>query len=130
MLAAGCLILATILTMTVRAASAASNDLEGSIYAAAQIHGVDPLPIIRVARCESQMGRQRVGDHGTSHGPFMLNERPTGLLRHFRWLGYTDPYDFEQSADYFARVLAGEFGWDRTNDYRFGVVRVNRWSCW
>lgn len=104
--------------------------LEAAIYSAAERHGVSASQMIRVANCESKMGDYDFGDNRHSHGPFMLNDRPTGLLHHFHWVGYDNPYSYRQSADYFARVLAGEFSSDRANIYRFGIVRVNRWSCW
>lgn len=108
------------IALTCGDARAASNDLEGSIYAAARLHGVSARSMLRVAACESTMGLHVHGDNGHSHGPFQLNDRPTGLLHHFYAMGYTKPYDHEQSADYFASVMAGEFP----------GIKPNRWSCW
>lgn len=87
----------------------------------ARIYGVNPDRMIRVATCESQMGAQPHGDRGHSHGPWQLNDRPTGLLWDFYARGYTDPYSYNQSTDYYARVLSGEWSAE-------GVTAL-RWSC-
>lgn len=119
-----------VFALACQTASAWDDRLETEIYAAAERHDVSARQMIRVAWCESKMGDFDFGDNRHSHGPFMLNDRPTGLLGHFRWVGYTNPYSYWQSSDYFARVLSGEFALDRSMIYRFGIVRPNRWSCW
>jgi len=98
-----------------------NHDPRGAIHAAAQAHGVDAAPLLALAACESRYVPTARGDRGRSHGLFQLNDQPTGLLHHYRALGYADPYDAEASADYVARVASGEFA-------RQGVT-LGRWTC-
>lgn len=58
----------------------------------------------------------------TSRGPFQINDLPTGLFWHFLRVGYDDPTDPEQAADYVARVSAGEWASEG--------VTLARWSCY
>ena len=67
---------------------------------AALRHGVDAQDLLRVLACESGLNPHAVGDHGTSLGLAQLNTR--GLLPTFYQLGYTDPFDPAQAADFTA----------------------------
>ena len=119
--------------LTAPPAQAYNGDPVGSIYAAAQNHGVDPRPLLRVAWCESRFDPLAHTRDGHYHGLYMLGDVPTGLLGHFHSLGYDSAYDAEQAADYMARVLAGEFlptGTSPAPLHPYGIVSVRRWSCW
>jgi hypothetical protein len=96
--------------------------LDDIIHQMARVYDLDPNALVRTAVCESQMGYFRYGDRGHSHGPWQLNDRATGLLPHFYEVGYTDPYDYNQSTDYVARVASGE--WAGRG------ITMQRWSCW
>lgn len=107
-------------------------DAAGAIYAAAANHNVSPVRMLRVATCESRLNPYTRGDHGGSLGLFQLSSLDTGLLRHFYFVGYDDWTDAEQQADYFARVLAGDFlpgGPFPAPLDPYGIVSVDRWSC-
>lgn len=88
--------------------------------------GVSQEHMRRVAWCESRYRPSAVGDYGRSSGLFQLNNLPTGLLHHFHYVGYTDVFNPWQSADYYARVLRGDFDY---MDAVYGRVTVARWSC-
>lgn len=88
----------------------------------AAAHGVAAAPLVALARCESSLDPGALGDRGRSHGLIQLNDRPTGLLDHFHRAGYATAYSAWQSADYLARVAAGEFAEE--------AVTLRRWSCW
>lgn len=115
-------------------------DVQGAIYAAARIHGVDPAPLIALVRCETggTFDPETLGDYRwregryvpTSRGAAQLSDLPTGLAGHFWSLGYTDRGDPEQTADYIARVYQGEFLRHPPPLHPFGRVSMNRWSCW
>lgn len=95
----------------------------------ASSRGVDGERLVRLAVCESSLRPDAVGDHGTSLGLFQLSALPTGLLRHFYYVGYTDPFDAEQASAYVSRVASGEFLWDGTPLHPWGRVTLARWSC-
>lgn len=123
---------ALLLSTSTATALADSSDPIGSIYAAASNHSVSPGPMLRVAFCESRFNPSARGDGGGSYGLYQLNGTPTGLLGHFYSLDYDDPFDAEQSADYYARVYAGEFLPGMPNQpplHPYGIVSVERWSC-
>lgn len=142
------LLAAALAHVTADAAEAhhAQPDVLGAVYAAAQRHGVDPEPLVRLVRCESRGDAHAEGDKRwryydgagwrfvpTSRGAAQLNDLPTGLARHFWSLGYDDREDPEQVADYIARVRKGEFLPGRPNApplHPHGVVSIDRWSCW
>lgn len=100
----------------------ASEWVIGVIHNRADAHGVSRWLMREVARCESSFDPGAVGDHGSSHGVFQLNDRRTGLLAHFHSKGYRTAYSVWEAADYFARTLAGEF--------RREGVTAWRWSCY
>lgn len=125
-------ILAATLVATPATVQAESYDPVGSIYAAADNHGVSAPRLLRIAHCESRYTPSSRGDGRRSHGLFQLNDLPTGLYWHFLHVGYDDPYDAEQAADYTARVLAGHFlpgGPYPAPLHPFGIVSIDRWSC-
>lgn len=89
----------------------------------AEARGASAWVLTAVLRCESRFEPYALGDHGRSHGIAQINDHPrTGLLGHFKSLGYRSAYSVWESVDYLARVLAGEF-WGAN-------VRPTRWSCW
>lgn len=92
-----------------------------AIQQAADIYGVSRAKMYRVAWCESKLGDQPNGDGGHSFGLFQLNDRETGLVWHFYRQGYPNPFDHYMAADYYARVLSGE--------WRSEGVTEARWSC-
>ena len=122
-------------SVTSGVAYADSSDPIGSIYAAAANHRVSPGPMLATAFCESQFNAKAKGDRHLrkpSHGLFQLSELPTGLLAHFYYVGYTDPYDAEEQADYYARVTKGDFlpgGPYPAPLHPYGIVSTKRWSC-
>ncbi len=87
----------------------------------ASAHGVSASYMIRVARCESSLNPGAVGDHGSSHGLYQLNDYRTGLIWHFYRQGYESAYSAWEASDYFARVAAGEFAGEG--------VTTRRWTC-
>lgn len=118
--------------LTPQSVWADNRDPVGSIYAAAQIHGVSATRMLGVAFCESRFNPLARGDSRHSHGLFMLNDLPTGLLPHFISVGYENPYDAEEASDYVARVLAGDFlpsGPYPAPIHPYGIVSIERWSC-
>lgn len=123
---------ALVSSLVVNNASADNDDPIGSIYAAADKHNVSVNHMLRVAGCESRFSPSARGDSGGSLGLYQLNGLPTGLLHHFYYVGYDDPWDVEQQSDYFARVLAGDFlpgGPYPAPIHPYGIVSVARWSC-
>jgi hypothetical protein len=117
------LLIALVLAIFVPVPAEADTGLEEVIRDRAAAPGVTrQVPrLLRVARCESSMGYFWVGDGGRSHGPWMLNDLPTGLVWHFYAVGYTNPYSWWQSTDYVVRVASGEWA--------EGGVTLARWSC-
>lgn len=121
---------------------AETTDVKGAIYAAAQIHGVDPEPLIALVACESEFDPDAKGDHRwregrfvpTSRGPAQISDLDTGLYAHFK-LEYpgNERTDIEAVADYIARVYAGHFLPGRPAApplHPHGIVSIERWSCW
>ena len=102
------------------AARAEENWVEQTIADRAAAHGVGAWWLTALARCESSLDPNAVGDHGGSLGLFQLSTLRTGLVWDFYAAGYADPFSVWESADYTASVLAGE---------RRGVS-IRRWSCW
>lgn len=99
----------------------------------ATLRGQRPEPLLTLAWCESRFDPGARGDDGGSHGIYQLNDRPTGLLRHFYAVDYDDPYDAEQAIEYVVRVAAGEFLPGQPGAlplHPYGVVSLARWSCW
>lgn len=96
------------------------------IEAVAANRGVSFEHMRRVAWCESRFRPSANGDYKHSHGMYELNDLDTGLLHHFYYVGYTDPYNPWQSTDYYARTLRGDFDYV---DMVYGRVLVGRWSC-
>lgn len=127
-------------TVGVAVARAEPVDVVGALYAAAEIHGVAPEPLIALVRCETAgtFDPDAKGDYRwrdgryvpTSRGAAQINDLPTGLARHFWSLGYTDRSDPEQAADYLARVASGEFVRNPPPLHPHGRVTLARWSCW
>jgi hypothetical protein len=74
------------------------------IYERAAAHGQSGAAMERLARCESRLDPNAVGDHGTSIGLFQISNR--GLFPLFRQWGYDDRTDPWQAADFTARALA------------------------
>lgn len=92
-------------------------------------HDVRPGLLTRLAVCEvgPDLNPRAVGDYGHSLGLAQLSDlNATGNLRgHFFAVGYDDPTNAYQAADYLARAVAGEFV-----DARWGRIGPWRWSCW
>lgn len=70
----------------------------------AAAHGVSGDLMVRIARCESRLNPQAVGDSGHSHGLFQIHDR--GLFSLFRSWGYSDRMNAWESADFTARAIA------------------------
>jgi hypothetical protein len=87
---------------TVHAQSA--EEILTVIQEAAARHGVSAPAMVALARCESRLDPNAVGDHGQSIGLFQIHN--AGLLSLFRQQGYTDRTDPWQAADFTARALA------------------------
>jgi|SRR5579859_494700 len=104
-----------------------ATDAALAISQAADTYGVPESRLWRVARCEAPgiepgtLDPYAVGDSGHSFGLFQLNDRSTGLLAHFHSLGYGSAFDPYEAAEYFARVLSGEFAAQG--------ITWQRWSC-
>lgn len=96
------------------------------IEAVASYTGVSYEHMRRVAWCESRYRPSARGDSGSSHGLYQLNDLDTGLLHHFYYMGYTNPYNPWQAADYYGRTLRGDFNYV---DHVYGRVLIYRWSC-
>lgn len=80
------------------------DDVLTVIYDRAAAHGQSGAAMERLARCESRLNPQAVGDGGASIGLFQIHNR--GLLPLFHQWGYTDRTDAYQAADFTARALA------------------------
>ena len=74
------------------------------IYERAAAHGQSGAAMERLARCESRLDPNAVGDGGHSVGLYQIHDR--GLLSLFLSWGYTDRADPWQAADFTARALA------------------------
>jgi hypothetical protein len=99
-----------------------SGDVVAIIQSAAAQYGADGSQLVRLARCESTLRPGAVGDHGTSLGLFQISTLPTGLMAHFRTVGYSDPLDPWEAASYVARVAVGTWAGQG--------ITLARWSCW
>lgn len=99
----------------------------------ASSRGVRPEPILALLWCESSLRADAVGDHGTSLGIAQLSTLPTGLIHHYRFAGYNDPFDAEEAVRYVVAVAAGDYlpsGPEPAPVHPFGRVDLSRWSCW
>jgi hypothetical protein len=74
------------------------------IWERAAAHGQSGAAMERIARCESRLNPNAVGDRGQSHGLFQIHN--AGLLSLFRQWGYDDRTDPWQASDFTARALA------------------------
>jgi hypothetical protein len=74
------------------------------IHEQATAYGVSGEQLVAVARCESRLNAQAVGDRGQSIGLFQLHER--GLRPVFFQWGYDDPWSGWQQAAFAARAFA------------------------
>lgn len=88
----------------------------------ATAHGASAGTLIGIVACESTFRPDAVGDRGRSHGLVQLNDLPTGLLHHFRQVGYSDPYNAWEALDYLARVAVGTWAGQG--------ITLRRWSCY
>lgn len=93
-------------------APAHAQSVEDVIYERAEAHGVSGDYLAAVAWCESTYDPYAVGAAGEL-GLFQLH--PYGLLPSFYGLGYTDPWDVWEQADYAA--------------WAFSVGLASHWSC-
>jgi hypothetical protein len=68
-------------------------------------YGINPEELIDLASCETggTFNNRLVGKQG-ERGPFQFH--PRGKLRHFHAVGYSDPEDWFESADYTAWILS------------------------
>lgn len=80
-----------------------------AIEKAAKKYDVDEKVMLALAKCESQMGKMMVGDHGQSYGLFQIH------LGYHPEITKEQAMDFEWSAEWTAKqIKAG---------------RINLWSC-
>lgn len=101
------LLLATILaTASVQPAMAQADEatIIEIIRDRAAAHGQSAEALIRVARCESRLDPNAVGDSGHSVGLFQVHDR--GLLSLWRQWGYGSRTDPWEAADFTARAWA------------------------
>ncbi len=84
------------------------------IHERAAAWGQSGVAMERLARCESRLDTNAVGDRGHSVGLFQIHDQ--GLLSLFRQWGYDDRADAWQASDFVARALAQNMG--------------RHWSCW
>lgn len=103
---------------------------KGVIEATAHYYEVSVDDMLRVAWCESRYRPSARGDNRRSHSIYQLNDLETGLIWHFYYEGYTDPYNPWQSAAYYARVMRGDFtGSNAPPLHPYGYITTERWSC-
>lgn len=81
----------------------APADIRDTIRDRAAAHDVSGEAMVALATCETQLDPNQVGDQGEL-GVFQLH--PRGELIHFYELGYTDPRNTWESADYVALVIS------------------------
>jgi hypothetical protein len=73
------------------------------IHDRAAAHGVSGAWLLRVARCESNLNPRAVGRAGELG---LMQLHPRGLLPLFYRMGYRDPFNAWESADFSARMFA------------------------
>lgn len=83
-------------------------------------HGVSAQQLIALASCETG-GTFDPSLIGTQGEVSVFQLHPQGLGRHARQVGYDDPTDTWQAADYTARVFSGEWAWQG--------VGPSAWTC-
>lgn len=95
----------------------------------AEARGASAWALTVILRCESSFDPEALGDYGRSHGIAQINDHPrTGLLGHFKSLGYRSAYSVWDSIDYLARILSGEFRWANVAPSRWTCARL--WGIW
>lgn len=104
-------------------------DTHAAIRQASARYSVSYRLLDRIVSCEtgetydpySRGDWDRVALRYRSFGAIQLNDRPTGLIHHYRRVtGGASAFDPYSSVAYLARVARGDFP----------GIRLSRWSCW